>query len=256
MSMTLARIHNASPALVITSSVFVALAVLSFLAGLYDSREIAGSGVWEKPMKFYISLAVHMATLAWGLSLMRKENRDSRVLRGAIAIFVACALFEMIYITLQAARGEASHFNISTPLTALLYNLMGFAAVLLVGTTAFIGWRMTRASTSLMQTAAGWSFVASGMATLIVAGYLGSNGSHSIGGDLSDASGLPFFRWSTTGGDLRPAHFAALHIMQAVPLIVWFWPRRDIAFASIAVGLGLTAALFAQALMGIPLLRA
>jgi hypothetical protein len=40
--------------------------------------------------------------------------------------------------------------------------------------------------------------------------------SHFIGGDGTDASGLPFVGWSTTGGDLRIAHFFGLHAMQAM----------------------------------------
>ena len=72
---------------------------------------------------------------------------------------------------------------------------------------------------------------------------------------IVDATGLPFFHWSTTGGDLRVAHFAALHIMQAVPLIAWFWPDKRIALASLIVGVAIVGGLSAQALMGLPLLR-
>ena len=82
-----------------------------------------------------------------------------------------------------------------------------------------------------------------------------SGAGHWIGGDQTDATGLPFFHWSTTGGDLRVAHFAALHLMQAVPLIAWFWPDKRIVGASLAAGVAVVIGLSAQALMGVPLFR-
>ena len=42
------------------------------------------------------------------------------------------AVLEMLYIVVQAARGEMSHFNRSTPFNAMMYSLMGGGAVLMV----------------------------------------------------------------------------------------------------------------------------
>jgi len=61
-------------------------------------------------------------------------------------------------------------------------------------------------------------FIAAAILTLAVGFTLGGMGSHWIGGDQTDATGLPLFGWSTTGGDLRPAHFVGLHIMQILPI--------------------------------------
>jgi hypothetical protein len=155
----------------------------------------------------------------------------------------------------QATRGEASHFNRTTLFHAIMYNLMGLGAVTLTVVTAYLGWRIRRARTSPMHFEAGWSFIVSAVATTTVAGYLSAGAGHWIGGDQTDATGLPFFHWSTTGGDLRVAHFAALHIMQAVPLIAWFWPDKRIATAALIAGVAIVGGLSAQALMGLPLLR-
>ena len=136
-----------------------------------------------------------------------------------------------------------------------MYGLMGLGALTLTSTTVFIGWRIRKSATSPLQFAAGWGFIVSAMATTMVAGYLSSGAGHWIGGDQTDATGLAFFHWSTTGGDLRVAHFAALHIMQAVPLVAWFWPDKRIVGASLAAGVAVVIGLSTQALMGVPLFR-
>jgi Domain of unknown function (DUF4281) len=50
-------------------------------------------------------------------------------------------------------------------------------------------------------------------------------GSHSVGGRDDDAV-LPMIGWNAAHGDLRPAHFAALHALQFIPLLLWAFTRR------------------------------
>ena len=245
----------ASPLLTRTAIVFAFLFMAAYALTFLDARLLYGVSPWEKPSKFFLSLALHMATLAWGISLLPDEQQRSRTVRIATSVFVVAAVFELAYMTYQSSRGEASHFNLSTPFNVMMYHLMGLGAVTLTGVTAFLGWRIVRSGTSPMRFAAGWSFIASAIVTTLVAGYLAQGTGHWIGGDRTDASGLPFFHWSTTGGDLRVAHFAALHLMQAVPLITWFWPDKKIAAASLIAGIAVVAGLSAQALMGVPVFR-
>jgi hypothetical protein len=246
---------TASPLLSRTAIAFMLFFLSAYTLTYLDTRLLYGVSVWEKPSKFFLSLAIHMATLAWGISLLPAEQRRSRGIRIASLAFLAAAVFEMAYMTFQSSLGEASHFNLSTPFNAIMYNLMGLGALTLTATTAYLGWRIRRAGTGLLQFAAGWSFIVSALTTTLVAFYLAQGQGHWIGGDQTDVSGLPFFHWSTTGGDLRVAHFAALHLMQAVPLIAWFWPDKRIVGASLALGVAVVASLSAQALMGVPLFR-
>ena len=43
-------------------------------------------------------------------------------------------------------------------------------------------------------------------------------GGHWVGGTATDAGGLPIVGWVRDGGDLRVAHFFALHAIQLIPL--------------------------------------
>ena len=245
----------ASPLFTRAAIAFAFLFLAVYGLTFFDARLINGVSLWEKPSKFFLSLTIHMATLAWGISLLPVETQRSRGVRIATYIFFAAAVFELAYMLFQATLGEASHFNRTTPFHAMMYNLMGLGAVTLTVVTAYLGWRIRRAGATPMHFAAGWSFIVSAVATTAVAGFLASGNSHWIGGDQTDATGLPFFHWSTTGGDLRVPHFAALHIMQAVPLITWFWPDKRIATAALAAGVAVVIGLSAQALMGMPLFR-
>jgi hypothetical protein len=245
----------ASPLLTRTAIAFAFLFLAVYTLTFFDARLLYGVSLWEKPSKFFLSLTIHMATLAWGISLLPVETQRSRSIRIATCIFVAAAIFELAYMMFQASRGEASHFNRTTAFHTMMYNLMGLGAVMLTVVTAYLGWRIRSAGPTVMHFAVGWSFIVSAVATTLVASYLAQGNGHWIGGDQTDATGLPFFHWSTTGGDLRVAHFAALHIMQAVPLIAWFWPDKRIATAALIAGMAIVAGLATQALMGVPLFR-
>ena len=50
----------------------------------------------------------------------------------------------MTYIALQAARGEASHFNSSSVMAQMIYTAMGIGAVLIMVSTAIIGLQILR----------------------------------------------------------------------------------------------------------------
>ena len=59
--------------------------------------------------------------------------------------------------------------------------------------------------------------------------YLGGAEAHWVGGEATDAGGLPLVNWSRTGGDLRVAHFFGIHAMQIIPLLgaVLLWAQQS-----------------------------
>jgi hypothetical protein len=87
------------------------------------------------------------------------------------------------------------------------------------------------------------------------------SGAHSFGGK-DGGPGLPLVGWSTTAGDMRPAHFVGLHGMQVLPFLALILARRRtlsearrlawVRTAGVAY-LGVTGALALQALRGLPL---
>ena len=175
---------------------FVALAVFTVLS-LIDPRLLNGAVVWEKPANFMLSFIVHVLTFAWAFALMPEAERRSPLNRRLSIAFVACFAFEVAYMAFRAARGEASHFNNATPTAAILFALMGIAAVCLTVITAWFGWRLIRTRSDLAARAAGTGLMLGALLGTLAGAYLSAQYGHWVGGAASDAAGLPLFRWST-----------------------------------------------------------
>ena len=226
---------------------------------LIDPRTLEGANVWLKPQKFAISLFVHFLTLALLAQLLPRQVRTGPSLAIAAYLSIAALVLEAAYVSIQAARGRQSHFNYDTPLEASMYAAMGVGAVLLVFVAIVLGvqiWRKGQASAGL-KTGAVLGLVLGAIATLIMAGYMSSSGSRWIGEHPLGGAAIPLFGWSREVGDLRPAHFVSMHMMQTLPLIGWLCDRLrapgvPIVWAAAAIQLLLAAFLFWQALQGQP----
>jgi hypothetical protein len=227
-------------------------AVVCFGLQFVDARELNGANVWVKPAKFFFSIAVHLLTVSWALSLIPQPSRAGKI---AVPVLFAMSWFEIAYITWRAAMGQASHYNTATPFDAALYTLMGVGAVSMTVASFVIGWQVWKnRREDLFAESAGIGLMLGAVLATMTAGYLSSQTGHSIGGDLSDATGTGFFGWSTTGGDLRIAHFVGLYATQLVPLVALTKNRTAVYVSAVAITI-LTAATFAQAVLGQPLFR-
>lgn len=245
--------------------VAVALLVLSALWGFFDARMIEGSPVWMKPLKFALSLAILFATLEIVERRLSERVRNGWTLSITVLLMAAAFLSEMAYIFFQAAQAEKSHFNYSTPFHEFMYTVvMAGGSVALVAGVGLIGWlakRDNEADLSPVMREAIWlGFILSFVVTMIVAGYLSSNGGHFVGTHPEGGPTIPLFGWSGVTGDLRPAHFLSLHAMQVLPLVALWLERQNVKGAlrvvrSVAVGYTLvTLGVFSMALAGMPLI--
>jgi hypothetical protein len=193
----------------------------------------------------------------------------------------------MVIIIGQAARGVRSHFNTDTAFDAALFSVMGATIVVLWLATLAVALRFVRGGGTRPEPVAGSDGIAqpdglvppiegrdraTGTAIrlgLVVAllglleGFLmvALNG-HAVG--VPDGGpGLPLVGWSTTGGDLRIAHFVGMHALQGLPLLAAAlaatrrldeWTRVRIVRIAAAAWTGLVVLLTGQALLAQPLL--
>ncbi len=249
-----ARLRETAPALWRCAIAFLTLFAICLGLSLVDPRLFNGVSTWAKPAKFALSLSLHMMTVGAALLLLQPQDRKRLVVRAATAVIIAMAVFEQVYITIRGAQAEASHFNQTDALARALYALMGMGAVSIMLATAVIGWQILRhGGRGLMARATGASFIVAAILTIVIGLTLGGMQSHWIGGDRTDATGLPLLGWSTTGGDLRPSHFFGLHLMQIVPALA-LSSRAAIVWAGMAAVVALTIFAYLQALAGFPLL--
>jgi hypothetical protein len=237
----LSRVWKSDSTLTVSALLMVG-ALAAFVVGLLtDPRVITGAPAWLKPVKFAVSTAIYMFTLAWVFTYLSEWPRLRRLVgRGTAAIFIV----EVAIIALQAWRGTTSHFNYSTPLNGALFVIMGSAIVLqtllsvavavalwgqpfndqalgwalrlgmvITIAGAFTGGLMTRPTDAQLE-----QIVATRRATII--------GAHTVGAP-DGGPGLPGTGWSVEHGDLRVPHFIGLHALQVLPVIaLLLWRRR------------------------------
>lgn len=231
------------------------------LAMQFDDRLLGEVSVWAKPLKFLVSIALFALTLAWFVGYVAPRRRRSSTIRWMVRIVVATASFEMLYIAFQASRGEASHFNVATPVHAALYGAMGTAAMVLTAAPLLLAWEVWRNPRPGLDAGLRLSVVVGLVLTFVLGagagGYIGSAMSPIVG-TAAEMRTMPILGWALTVGDLRPAHFLGIHAMQAIPALGaavagMAWGRSAVVAGALAYS-GLTVLVFVRALAGLPLL--
>lgn len=260
--------------LMVMAAAMTAVAVVALVGLVVDARVLNGAPIWLKPLKFAVSLALYGITWAWLMSL---RPRPSRLLWWAGTVIAAASAVEMVVLLTQVVRDRASHFNVSTPLDATLFSIMGMTvAVLWVATLVaallIVFERLGHpAERWAIRTGVGISLVGLALGGLMIgmpSGIEGYAGAHSVG-VVDGGPGLPVTGWSTEGGDLRVPHFVGMHALQALPLLALGlrasarrWPvlsgegvRTRLVLVAATLYAGLTALVTWQALRGQPLLE-
>ncbi|HKJ57022.1 MAG TPA: hypothetical protein VJ978_13655, partial [Nitriliruptoraceae bacterium] len=105
-----------------------------------------GAVSWRKPIVFGFSIGLLLATIGWVLD--RLDPDDGRLARGLGWTLLVSSSIEVGLITLQAWRGEASHFNVAEPTDAAIFAGMGAAiAVMSVCLVTVFAWVLRRRPT-------------------------------------------------------------------------------------------------------------
>jgi hypothetical protein len=232
---------------------------------LNDPRTINGVSVWDKPLKFELSIAIYLLTAGWVFTRLPAGWARTGWGRYTVWASIVPALFEIGYIVFRASRGEASHFNQASVVAIVMYAMMGIGALTLSSTAMVQGIVVLRipdtvGDSPVFRAALGWSLVLTFLLGASMGGYMSAQTGHWVGGVHNDAAGLPLLGWSITGGDLRPPHFLGIHASQIIPVATLFIIRLFGKRAGLMTGLfmagyiALTLGVFVQAIMGLPLI--
>ena len=204
------------------------LAVVATIGAIVDPREVLGTNLWFKPLKFAISIAIYSVSLSWLLSLLQRRKRFFWTL-GTVTVVGLVA--EIVIIVVAAALGGTSHFNVATPFNTAMWTVMAasitvvWAIVFIVSIALFRADLGDRARTVAIRGGALVAVVGMGLAFLMtspnaqqLADFQGIAGAHAVGID-DGGPGLPLLGWSTVAGDLRIPHFVGMHALQVFPLL-------------------------------------
>jgi len=183
----------------------------------------AGHGVspWIKPMKFATSFSTFLWTFAPMLQALRVPEWQKTAARRATA---AGVVFEMLFLSAQAWRSSFATGPATITDTIIL---QGTSVMISVITTVMLWLTVlyfTRRATADIDNRSMLVAIRFGLVIFMlgnaIGGYMLARGSHTVGA-ADGGPGLPFTNWSTIAGDLRIAHFIAIHAIQILPMLAW-----------------------------------
>lgn len=199
-------------------------AVVSLALSVVDHREVLGVNTWMKPAKFFLSTTAYAGTLSWASRYVDDRRLDSK--SGSYVVWgtVAAGFVELAIISIRAALAQQSHFNTGTSLDSFLYGVMANGALVLVSTSAVLGVKLWRSHVVSGAQKIGWvsGLTLAGTFGAVTGLAMGSGTGHMVSNGVrvsTSSATIPFLGWATDIGDLRIAHFAALHAMFILPVV-------------------------------------
>ena len=219
----------------------------------FSLTQVYNVSAWYKPFKFAFSTFLFAWAMAWYCYYLPDFN--IRFFNWTIIVLLG---FEIIYIALQAGKGQLSHYNVSTPVYSALYGLMALAATLVTVYTAYVGFLFFTNEFPTLPNYYVWS-IRFGILIFVIFSFegfvMGSRLSHTIGG-ADGGTGIPFLNWSTKFGDPRVAHFIGMHALQVLPLLSFYVLKHTKATVFVSFLYGMLAVVtLLQALQGKPLFK-
>lgn len=236
-------------------------ALLCFFGGLiclilskYSSLQVSGVSAWAKPFKFFISVGVFAFTMALYLAYLENQKQVTYYSWS----FIVFLSIELLLITIQAARGRKSHYNVDTPFDRIVFALMGLSIVVILIHTIFIS---TFFFTQKQFDASDEMILAIKLSLIVMIifmleGFLMTSLlKHTIGA-ADGTQGIPVLNWSKNYGDLRVAHFFGMHALQIIPVLTFVLAntKSHVYLISIAYFV-LVSLILVQALQGKPFIK-
>ena len=219
---------------------------------------------WIKPIKFSMSFSTFASTISLLLLALRIPKWQLTLARRTIA---ASVVLEILSLASQAWR-SAYHLSGQSLLDTSLAQMTNSMVMV---NTGIVCWMLALFCANRVRTEQlDWPMVSAIRYSLVIflagnaiGGYMLARGSHTVG--VADGgAGLPFVNWSVIGGDLRIAHFIAIHAIQIVPLFAYILSQmspilpvkyRRMAAGALALAVSVAVgATFVQAALGYPLL--
>jgi hypothetical protein len=243
-------------ALMLAVPVFAAMAFLA-------PGQVHGVNPWIKPIKFSLSFSTFASTMSLLLLALQIPRWQLKLARLTMAVSIALEIFSLGAQAWRSAYPLIGHSFLDGVLAQLTNSMV-------MVNTALVCWMLclffaNRVRTALvdrpMVSAIRYSMVIF-LAGNAIGGYMLARGSHTVG-TADGGPGLPFVNWSTIAGDLRIAHFIAIHAIQIVPLFAYILSQmtpipaikqRRMAIAALAIAVGVAVGgTFIQAALGHPL---
>jgi hypothetical protein len=253
------QIRNRNALLFWLGSVHFALFTLLLVFFSFNDTLVLGINSVIKPMKFAVSIGI----FSWTMALILQYFNDLRKVKIYSWAAVICLGFEQIAITLQALRGQMSHFNKTDTFGIVLYSLMGVFILTITLWTGLMTYIFIRQKAYNMPLAISLG-IKIGLIYCVVfslfGGYVSGLQGHTVGA-TDGGEGLPFLNWSRFYGDLRVAHFFGIHSLQIIPLFAVFVEKEVKISTSVKavwlfslVYLAFVLFTLAQSLNGLPFL--
>lgn len=247
------ELKSRNEALFYFSSILFGLAILFYVLTKISSLQVAGVNAWFKPFKFSISIAIYCSTMAWYCYYLPSFN---------IKLFnwtnILLFTFEIVYIAIQAARAQESHFNLTTPLYKMLFAAMAIAAIGITLYTAYTGIKFFQTDFSNLPSYYVWAIRLSIFIFIIFSFEglaMGARQTHTIGTQTQNTF-LPMFKWNMKQGDLRAAHFIGMHALQIIPILSFYLLRNTkLVFILSGIYFLLAAFVLLQALQSKPFIK-
>lgn len=229
------------------------LSILFLILAKTTTTQVYGVNAWYKPFKFAFSTLTFAWAMAWYCYYLPDFN--IKLFNWSIIILLG---FEIVYIAIQASRGQLSHYNLSSSFYSAMFSLMALAASLATIYTAYVGLLFFKNSFLELPDYYVWAIRLSILIFVIFSfeGFaMGSRMNHNVGA-LNENSNWFIVGWSKTVGDLRISHFIGMHALQVLPILSFYVLKNTKLTIGLSIIYGLLALLtLIQALQGRPLFK-